>query len=289
MGTKVNDDNSSSGAGRATRRQFLADMARTACGVGLLGLGIGVYSQRAGALPAEALRPPGALPEEEFLAACTRCGLCVRDCPYDMLHLARLGDGVPLGTPYFYARQAGCEMCEDIPCVPVCPTGALSHGLTDINKARMGLAVLSDQETCVAFLGLRCEVCFNICPIRGKAITLETEHNVRSGKHARFLPVVHSEHCTGCGKCEEACILDESAIRILPNRLVQGKLGAHYRKGWEEKAKAGEALVTPDLEHRYNLPEGVRYEHGGRGLILEKAETPPSNPADILNRGLEGR
>lgn len=289
MGTKVSDDNPTSGANRTTRRQFLTDMARTACGVGLLGLGIGVYSQRAGALPAEALRPPGALPEEEFLAACTRCGLCVRDCPYNMLHLGRLGDGVPLGTPYFYARQAGCEMCEDIPCVPVCPTGALSHELTDINKARMGLAVVSDQETCVAFLGLRCEVCFNICPIRGKAITLEKEHNVRSGKHARFLPVVHSAHCTGCGKCEEACILQEAAIRVLPNRLVQGKLAEHYRKGWEEKSKAGGALVTPDTEHRYNLPEGVRYEYGGKGLILEKAETPPSSPADLLNRGLEAK
>jgi len=290
MGTKVSDDNPAGGTSRATRRQFLAEMARTACGVGLLGLGIGVYAQRAGALPAQALRPPGALPEDEFLAACTRCGLCIRGCPYDMLHLGRLGDGVPLGTPYFFARQAGCEMCEDIPCVPVCPTGALSHELTDINKARMGLAVVSDQETCIAFLGLRCEVCFNICPIRGKAITLEKEHNVRSGKHARFLPVVHSEHCTGCGKCEEGCILEEAAIRVLPKHLVQGKLASHYRKGWEEKAKAGEALVTPDLEHRYNLPEGVRYEHGGKGLILEKAETPaPSGPADVLNRGPEGR
>lgn len=181
-------------------------------------------------------------------------------------------------------------MCEDIPCVPICPTGALSHELTDINKARMGLAVVSDHETCVAYLGLRCEVCFNVCPIRGKAITLEEEHNVRTGKHARFLPVVHSEHCTGCGKCEEACILQEAAIRVLPSRLIQGKLAEHYLKGWEEKGKAGEALVTPDQEHRYNLPEGVRYEHGGKGLILEKAERPaPSGAADLLNRGLEGK
>jgi ferredoxin-type protein NapG len=164
----------------------------------------------------------------------------------------------------------------------------LDHDLTDINQARMGLAVLSDEESCIAFLGLRCEVCFNICPIRGKAITLERKHNVRSGKHALFIPIVHSDACTGCGKCEEACILDEAAIRVLPNGLVQGKLGKHYRKGWEEKEQAGEALVTPDLEHRYNLPEGVRYEHGGKGLIMEKAEAPSSNPVDILNRGLEG-
>ncbi|MDM8545202.1 ferredoxin-type protein NapG [Candidatus Venteria ishoeyi] len=272
---------------QTTRRQFLVDSARTACGVGLLGLGIGVYSQRAGALPANALRPPGALPEMDFLAACTRCGLCVRDCPYDMLHLAKMGDDLPMGTPYFYAREAGCEMCEDIPCIPVCPTGALSHELTDINEARMGLAVVSDEETCIAFLGLRCEVCFNICPIRGKAITLEKRHNERSGKHALFIPVVHSDACTGCGKCEEVCILEESAIRVLPNPLVQGELGSHYRKGWEEKSKAGQALVTPDTEHRYNLPEGVRYEHDGEGLIIDDAESPDPNSAiDALNRGL---
>ncbi|MCP4188917.1 MAG: ferredoxin-type protein NapG [Gammaproteobacteria bacterium] len=272
----------------ASRRQFIADTARTACGVGLLGLGIAVYARRAGALPALALRPPGALPEEDFLAACTRCGLCVRDCPYDMLHLAKMGEDLPMGTPYFYARKAGCEMCEDIPCVPACPTGALTHDLTDINNARMGLAVVSDEETCIAFLGLRCEICFNICPIRGEAITLERRHNKRTGKHALFIPTVHSDACTGCGKCEEACITEEASIRVLPNHLVQGKLQAHYRKGWEEKAKAGNSLVTPDAEHRYNLPEGVRYDHAGEGLIIEGANSAGAsdNPVDILNRGV---
>ncbi len=267
---------------KGSRRQFIADTARTACGVGLLGLGIAVYAKRAGALPALALRPPGALPEEDFLAACTRCGLCVRDCPYDMLHLAEMGEDLPMGTPYFYAREAGCEMCEDIPCVPVCPTGALVHELTDINNARMGLAVVSDEETCIAFLGLRCEICYNICPIRGEAITLERRHNKRTGKHALFIPTVHSDACTGCGKCEEACITEEASIRVLPNHLVQGKLQAHYRKGWEEKAKAGRSLVTPDAEHRYNLPEGVYYDHAGEGLIIEDA----NDAVDILNRGI---
>jgi len=96
--------------------------------------------------------------------------LCVRDCPYDILKLAEFGQPVALGTPYFEARTGPCEMCEDIPCVAACPTGALDHALTDITKAR-----------------LRCEVCFNVCPVRGKAITLELQHNKRSGKHALFI------------------------------------------------------------------------------------------------------
>jgi ferredoxin-type protein NapG len=286
---------SDSGNGQSrgvNRRQFLGSALKTACGVGLVGVGLGFYSKQADSLPALAIRPPGALPEEEFVGACIRCGLCVRDCPYDILKLGQLGDDVPTGTPYFTARTGPCEMCEDIPCVPICPTNALDHSLTDIRDSRMGLAVLVDQETCIAFLGLRCEVCFNICPIRGDAITLEYQHNDRSGKHALFIPVVHSEACTGCGLCEKACILDEAAIKIFPMHLAKGELGKHYRVGWKEKDKAGKSLVTPDIEHQYNLPEGVRYDLQGEGLIIEKAEGPEavpfsSNPLDTLNQGLE--
>ena len=123
----------------AARRRFIVDMARTGGGVALFSLGIGLYARQAASLPALALRPPGALDESQFPGACIRCGLCVRDCPYDTLSLARLGDEVATGTPYFTARDVPCEMCEDIPCIKACPTGALDHQLTDIDDARMGL------------------------------------------------------------------------------------------------------------------------------------------------------
>jgi ferredoxin-type protein NapG len=270
------------------RRQFLGNMLRTACGVGLVGLGLGLYAQRASSLPAQVIRPPGALPEEDFLGACIRCGLCVRDCPYDILFLGEIGEQVPTGTPYFIARTGPCEMCVDIPCVKACPTNALDHELTEIEDSRMGLAVVVDQENCIAFQGLRCEVCYNICPIRGRAITLDLQHNARSGKHALFIPVVHSDACTGCGLCERACILEQAAIKVFPTHLAKGELGKHYRLGWKEKSEAGEALVTPDTEHQYNLPEGVRYDLQGEGLIIEEqgGETPFSgNPLDTLNSG----
>jgi ferredoxin-type protein NapG len=270
------------------RRKFLADMLRTAGGVGLIGLGLGLYAQRASSLAPHAIRPPGARPEETFLGACIRCGLCVRDCPYDILSLGRLGEPVPTGTPYFTARSGPCEMCVDIPCVEACPTDALDHELSEIEDARMGLAVVVDQESCIAFHGLRCEICFNVCPLRGRAITLDMQHNARSGKHALFIPVVHSDACTGCGLCEHACILEQAAIKVLPAHLAKGESGAHYRLGWREKAKAGKSLVTPDAEHRYNLPAGARYELQGEGLILDgaKAQAPfPGNPLDTLNNG----
>jgi len=238
------------------RRRFLAEGARGACAAAIGGLLLGLYARQGASRPAEALRPPGALAEDAFLGACARCGLCVRACPYDTLRLARLGEAVATGTPYFVAREIPCEMCEDIPCQEACPSGAIDKGLARIEDARMGLAVLVDQETCLNFLGLRCDVCYRACPLIDEAITLEIEHNRRTGVHARFIPTVHSEHCTGCGKCEHACVLEVAAIRVLPRRLAKGELGRHYRIGWEEKAANGGRSLVPnvgDLPDR--LPE----------------------------------
>ncbi len=242
------------------RRRFLREAAGVAGGAGLLSLGVGLYARQASALPATALRPPGALAESDFLAACVRCGLCVRDCPYDTLKLAELGDGVPTGTPYFNARHIPCEMCEDIPCVVACPTGALDRNLTEIENARMGLAVLIDQETCLNYLGLRCDVCYRVCPVIDKAITLEMIHNPRSDRHAMFLPTVHSEHCTGCGKCEQACVLPgESAIKVLPIQLAKGSTAEHYRKGWVEREAHGRSLIGEQVELPVRGMEGQAY------------------------------
>lgn len=241
-----------------SRRQFLVDMAKGACGVGLLGVGLGgMARQQAQALPAQALRPPAALDEAEFLSACVRCGLCVQACPYDTLKLARLFEPVTTGTPYFDARAVPCEMCDDIPCVVVCPSGALDQGMTDIDQARMGVAVLIDHETCLNYLGLRCDVCYRVCPLIDKAISLELQHNPRTGKHAMFLPTVHSDICTGCGKCEHACVLEESAIKVVPRPLAKGELGHHYRLGWEEKRKAGKSLIGERLSLPTRKPEGL--------------------------------
>ena len=225
------------------RREFLLDASKTACGLSLAGLCLGLYSHQTQALPPGAIRPPGALPEHDFLGACIRCGLCVRDCPYHILKLATPGEPVATGTPYFVARNLPCEMCEDIPCVKACPSGALDHSLTDINKAQMGLAVLIDHETCLNFLGLRCDVCYRVCPLIDKAITLEQQHNPRTDKHAMFIPTVHSDICTGCGKCEKGCVLDVPAIKVLPRPLAKAEAGKHYRLGWVEKGKAGKSLI----------------------------------------------
>ncbi|MEG3640580.1 ferredoxin-type protein NapG [Magnetococcus sp. PR-3] len=228
------------------RRGFFQNLARGVAGSAVFGSLLWTHAKTASAMPAQSLRPPGALVEDDFLKACVRCGLCVRACPYKILKLAQPGDEEALGTPFFEARTGPCEMCEDIPCVPACPTGALDRSLKEIDDARMGIAVLSDQETCLNFLGLRCDVCYRVCPAIDKAITLEMRRDLRSGHHAKFIPTVHSEHCTGCGKCEEGCVLPKAAIKVMPIELAKGASAEHYKLGWEEKDKQGESLL-PDL------------------------------------------
>ncbi|MDH5631492.1 MAG: ferredoxin-type protein NapG [Gammaproteobacteria bacterium] len=230
------------------RRRFISESARMVAGVSLLGLGLAQLARQSHASPAWAVRPPGAIAEQDFLGACVRCGLCVRDCPYDTLKLSSFGEAVANGSPYFIARDVPCEMCEDIPCVAACPTGALDKSLTDINNARMGLAILIDQENCLNFQGLRCDVCYRVCPRIDKAITLEILPNARTGKHALFIPTVHADACTGCGKCEKACVLEKAAIKVLPLSLARGELGHHYRWGWKNEVETPETFVpTPRL------------------------------------------
>lgn len=214
----------------------------------------------------ESLRPPGALPEQDFLASCIKCGQCVEACPFDTLKLATADEQRATGVPYFEPRQTPCFMCEDAPCIGACPTDALVED-TPIEDARMGLAVLLDQENCLAFQGLRCEVCYRACPLLGRAIRLELQPQVRTGKHAFFLPVVDSSYCTGCGKCESACIIEEAAIKVLPLEIAKGKLGEHYRFGWTEEAR-----ISRDFKAPRNAPDVPEWGEQGLRKVLESMD-----------------
>ncbi|MCC7548301.1 MAG: MauM/NapG family ferredoxin-type protein [Burkholderiales bacterium] len=206
-------------SGPRDRRDFLRQCVGLASSAGVAGLLLAAHARQAQALPPVAIRPPGALDEEVFSAACVRCGLCVRACPFDILHLATPDRGVTVGTPYFVARQGACEMCEDIPCVVACPTGALDHDLRDIAQARMGVAVLTGRDTCYAVAQQTgCRACYLACPVKGRAITMERH---QANGRGYFEPTVHTDACTGCGKCEQACVTEKASIKVLPLALAR--------------------------------------------------------------------
>ncbi|WP_027327275.1 ferredoxin-type protein NapG [Helicobacter pametensis] len=208
-------------------------------GIGALSLGAMVWSTHLNGVSRPiALRPPAAGSEEEFLASCIRCGLCVEACPYLTLKLASAGSDIPSGTPYFEPRNIPCYMCKDIPCAYACPSGALdvkrlSHGgEVSINEARMGVAVI-DTTHCIAYGGIQCDACYRACPLIGKAIFLEFRHSQFTNEHAELLPMVNAEVCTGCGLCERACVTQTPTIRVLRREQVLGSVGEHYIRSWK--------------------------------------------------------
>ena len=205
-----------------SRRDLLTSGAKAAGVACLAGLSLTAYVESARKAEATALRPPGALPEDDFQGACVRCGLCVRACPFDTLRLAEMGEEAPLGTPFFVARETPCFMCADVPCAKACPTGALDRDIPSIRKADMGVAVLVGHESCLNYKGMTCSICHRVCPIRDEAITLEVQ--TIKGRQM-VIPTVHSDKCTGCGTCEKHCVLGHAAIRVLPRELGLGGRG----------------------------------------------------------------
>ena len=176
-------------------------------------VGSGVYYVAKG--PSTLLRPPGAQGESDFMSRCIKCGKCMEACKYAAIHMATDADGGAVGTPCIDARAQACHMCDGLPCVAACPTGALRdcEVREDID---MGYAEI-DADVCIAYKGLRCEVCYRSCPLIDQAMMLDYAKREGDEIHAIFGPVVNTDVCTGCGLCVQRCVMDEPD---LPIRIV---------------------------------------------------------------------
>lgn len=166
----------------------------------------------------EFIRPPGAKDEKDFLARCIKCGRCIEACPYVALHVATDSAGLAAGTPTLDLRSQACRLCEDFPCVEACPTGAL-RDIEEREDVDMGLAVINNK-LCIAMRGVRCEVCYRVCPLIDEAITIDYRLREEDEMHTVFAPLIDEEKCVGCGLCVERCVVEEPevAIKIVRDR-----------------------------------------------------------------------
>ncbi len=166
----------------------------------------------------ELIRPPGSLPERDFLQRCIQCGMCMKVCPTNALHpaLDQAGlEGVwtPVLVPPIGYCEFECKLCGD-----VCPTEAIQPMPLDEKKVvKMGLAAV-DTTRCLPYAyGRECIVCEEHCPIPDKAIYfVEAEVALpEGGSRVLKQPRVNAETCTGCGICETMCpFKDLAAIRV---------------------------------------------------------------------------
>jgi polyferredoxin len=185
-----------------TRRDFMGSVAVAGLAVAL--------PPGVRALPKRAIvRPPGALPEDEFVSTCIVCQECVRACPTSGLQPALLEAGIgAVGTPYLAPRKGGCLLNRSCPniCANVCPVGAIQ--VVDPAKMKVGLAVVA-RDRCLAWAqGVKCLVCVEACPTDAA-----TPHQGRV--------FVNPDKCSGCGICEVACPVVDSAIHVTLEQEVR--------------------------------------------------------------------
>lgn len=188
---------------RMGRRGFLGGII--AALMGAAGLLLGKPNQAAAGFT---LRPPGALPERDFLSACARCFKCASACPNDCIQFHGLSAGLGLAfTPYIKARERACTLCGE--CARVCPTGALTP--FEVSRegwqagVKMGTARVN-ESMCYSFNGRTCGACYRACPLAGSAMKIGVFET----------PLVQPENCVGCGLCEQACLHLPQAIRVIP-------------------------------------------------------------------------
>lgn len=161
----------------------------------------------AGKFP-DLVRPPGACQESEFTKKCSRCGNCVKACPFFALKPVTMANDFDLGTPTLRCYESWCRFCEDFPCIEACKTGALAFNVLE-KKKKIATARVT-PENCIRSAGKNCQACFEKCNETFSAGAVEITEDLRP-------PVIKTDRCSGCGACLNVCpAYPEPAIILEP-------------------------------------------------------------------------
>jgi MauM/NapG family ferredoxin protein len=253
-----------------SRRGFLTSLAG-GLGVGFLAMQT-PFTLKQG--KHQLIRPPGAIPETEFLRNCIRCGECMKSCLTNTLQPCLWESGFSgLWTPKMDTRLAPCDQNCNV-CGKVCPTQAIrSLSLEEKTHAKVGTAVLRKEMCLVWAENKLCLICDEICPYN--AIVFRPVEGYRR-------PVVVPSKCNGCGFCEQRCpVKGDSAIVVVPNGEIRLKEGSYVKE-----AKKLQLEFKPDPgDDKYILEESgfkIGGKKEGEGGILQEEKPPPKKPKGFL-------
>ena len=143
--------------------------------------------------------PFGAVSLRHFHQHCTRCQLCVSQCPNDVLRPSTSLDRLML--PEMSYENGWCRP-ECTKCSEVCPAGAILE-ITPEEKTAIHVGTASvDLDLCVVNRdNVNCGNCARHCPagaIRMVRKNPDDENSLR-------IPTVLEDRCIGCGACEFLC------------------------------------------------------------------------------------
>ncbi len=220
------------------------------------------------------IRPPGAIPETEFLRTCIRCGECMKSCLTNTLQPCLWESGFSgLWTPKMDTRLAPCDQNCNV-CGKVCPTQAIrSLSLEEKTHAKVGTAVLRKEMCLVWAENKLCLICDEICPYN--AIVFRPVEGYRR-------PVVVASKCNGCGFCEQRCpVKGDSAIVVVPNGEIRLKEGSYMKE-----AKKLQLEFKPDPgDDKFILEESgfkIEEKKEGAGSVLPKEKPHAKKPKGFL-------
>jgi ferredoxin len=144
------------------------------------------------------LRPPGAIPENDFQDRCIRCGSCIAVCLTKTLTPSFFESGFNgIFTPKLVPQNAECdEYCNK--CTTACPTQAIKNLPLNVKRNfKIGTASIA-QDRCIAWHDNRlCLICQEYCPYLAIK-SVKNEYGIPS-------PIVINDKCRGCGYCEKNC------------------------------------------------------------------------------------
>ena len=256
-----------------SRRGFLVGaLGGLAAAVGIQKVWGAKIGTPAAALP---VRPPGSVPEPEFLQMCIRCGECFQACPNNVLQPIAFEQGLEgIWTPQVVAKWSGCEpRCNN--CGQVCPTGAIRPlPIEEKRVARMGLAIVNEQ-TCLPYARREaCQMCVDECnaanynAIEFIRVGTEMDKDGKPIEDTGFLaPVILADKCVGCGLCETRCY----RINVLQKRLIEETaIRVVAGPGKEDRLMRDSYLALREVERRRKRrqQDKLRKGNGARDSYL---------------------